>query len=269
MLSAILINFLFILSSGPENYYTQPQDNFLLEKNFSAGEELTYEVSYSFIKIGQIKIKIHEVNDKSLRASADIESYPGLPFKGLKEKIESTISTDGYSQKFKALHLGYDPPRFTEHLFDYKNDSVKVRKGIITPYKITTDSSRKIDSKLQDGLSLLYYARLNSGNVSSDTIDCFINEKIVNTMIEFTDDVELVEIMKVEYPIDCVELSGYSDFVGLYGLTGDFYGWFSNDSYSIPIVARLNVFIGSVKIELIEWNVNNWQPPRYVKSEAE
>ena len=48
-------------------------------------------------------------------------------------------------------------------------------------------------------------------------------------------------------------LQGNAEFVGIFGLTGEFSGWFWNDDARIPIVAKMQVIIGSVTIELMSW----------------
>jgi hypothetical protein len=53
------------------------------------------------------------------------------------------------------------------------------------------------------------------------------------------------------------------EFSGIYGLTGPFEGWFSNDDARVPIRANMEVMLGSVKVELIGWNRGGWNPPRH------
>jgi hypothetical protein len=72
------------------------------------------------------------------------------------------------------------------------------------------------------------------------------------------------EIDAVEYPIDTIEFDGRAEFVGIFGLTGGFSGWFSNDEAAIPIVAKMKVILGSVRVELKRWNRPGWVPPRAV-----
>jgi hypothetical protein len=42
---------------------------------------------------------------------------------------------------------------------------------------------------------------------------------------------------------------------------GDFKGWFSDDTAVIPITAEMKVILGSVKIELNQWNRKGWNSP--------
>ena len=49
--------------------------------------------------------------------------------------------------------------------------------------------------------------------------------------------------------------------IQIFGLTGVFEGWFSDDAASVPISAKMHVLIGSVRIELLRWKRSNWTPP--------
>lgn len=91
-----------------------------------------------------------------------------------------------------------------------------------------------------------------------------MNEQKVVTYINFMDKKATCEIDAVEYPVDTIEFDGRAEFVGIFGLTGGFSGWFSNDEAAIPIVAKMKVILGSVRIELMRWDRPGWVPPRAV-----
>ena len=96
----------------------------------------------------------------------------------------------------------------------------------------------------------------------SKTIPTLINEQKVTTRINFSGKREPVEVDAIDYPIDAVKFEGTADFVGIFGLTGDFEGWFSNDEARVPIMAKMKVILGSVTIELMQWKRAGWTPPR-------
>ncbi len=52
----------FVLTSTK---ITKVKYNFISSKNLQVGEELTYEVSYSFIKLGQIKIVVENKKEEN------------------------------------------------------------------------------------------------------------------------------------------------------------------------------------------------------------
>lgn len=240
---------------------------FVSNRNLQIGEELTYVVSYTFIKLGEVKLKIKD--KKIIQGStvystvAYINSYPGVPLVDLHQIYESKVNEKYYSDFFRGIVRYPDYSSFTEYLFDYKNSHIKIKKGKVNPHQIWTDSLGHTDKVMQDGLSIFYYARMNFGDKKTVNVPCFVNEKRENTKMNFYTEVHKVDIDAVNYEIACLRLDGNTDFVSVFGLTGYFEGWFSNDEASIPIVAKMKVIIGNVKLELKEWKRDGWNPPKY------
>ncbi len=246
------------------NYY------FNSSKNLQVGEELTYEVSYSFIKLGQIKIVVEnkkEENGQTFYSTIGyIDSYSGLPFVNLHQIYESTLNSNYFSVFFRGLVKTKEYTTYTDYLFDYKKSIIHIKKGKIEPPQLWTDSTAPANFEYQDGLSLLYYARIHSGENISIKLPCFVKEESTNTLINFYSPISGVEIDAVKYPIACTHLDGEMKFISIFGLTGYFEGWFSNDDASVPILAKLKVIIGSVRVELKSWKKTGWIPPKYIKS---
>ncbi len=81
----------------------------------------------------------------------------------------------------------------------------------------------------------------------------FVNEKIVYTDINFYNEISGVNIDAVDYDIACVRLDGETNFISIFGLTGYFEGWFSDDEAAVPILAKMKVLIGNITLQLTEW----------------
>lgn len=262
---------LLIILSGGFTYKPVKQEpvniTFISNRSLQIGEELTYVVSYTFIKLGEIKIKIKdkkENNGNTIYSTiAYINSYPGVPLVDLHQIYESRVNQNYYSDFFRGIVRYPDYSTFTEYYFDYNNSRIKIKKGKVNPHQIWTDSLGYTNKQLQDGLSILYFARMSFGDKKSVNVPCFVNEKKENTKINFYTEVHKVNIESVDYDIACLRLDGNTDFVSVLGLTGYFEGWFSNDDASIPIVAKMKVIIGNIKLELKEWKRNGWNPPKY------
>ena len=234
------------------------------EKLF-VGEDLTYVVKYAFFNLGEVRLKVLEkikINDVTVyKTKAYIESYPDLPFGRLHQIYESYIDSSLFPLKFFA-QIFRDDTVFVKYNF-IGREKVAMQKGKIGEKNLWLDSTVNTDKRMQDGLSILYYARMNFGINRTVSVHCFVNEKEEVTVLNFNNENEPVSIDAVDYQIDCLRLDGYTDFVSVYGLTGEFEGWFSNDSFSVPIRARMNVIIGSINLELIKWNEKLWNPPSY------
>ncbi len=236
------------------------------EKKLVVGEELTYLVSYSFIKLGEIKLKISGVEkidgQNYFDAVGYIDSY-SIPFVSLHQIYQTTMTPDYYSRFFRGIVKGDDYSTYTEYYFDYPKNTVRVKKGKINPHEQWTDSTGTVTQKYQDGLSIFYYARMNSGQNKSVDVPCFVNEKKEITHINFYSNVTDASIDTLDYKIECVRLDGRMDFISIFGLTGYFEGWFSNDDAAIPILAKMKVLIGNITVELKEWKRDGWIPPKY------
>jgi Protein of unknown function (DUF3108) len=229
------------------------------------GEDLTYAVKYAFLNLGEVRFKVLEktkINNRSVyKTIASIDSYPDLPFVSLHQIYESYIDSSLFPLKFIAKIFG-DDTVFVEYNFT-EDSKVEMKKGKHGSSKRTLDSTTHVNYRMQDGLSILYFARMNFSEQRTVSVPCFVNEREETALINYFNESESVVIDAVDYEIDCLRLDGRTDFVSVYGLTGDFEGWFSHDSFSVPIRARMNVIIGSVNLELIKWNSELWNPPLY------
>jgi hypothetical protein len=150
---------------------------------------------------------------------------------------------------------------FSRYHFDYDRNRVIMERGqqdTIVSRRDTTD----VNAPYQDGLSLFFYARDQLFSGQQISVPTLIKEQKSTTHIDFGKKTSSVEIDAVDYPVDVVSFDGKMDFVGIFGLTGGFEGWFSNDDARVPILAKMKVLIGSVTIELMEWKRPGWNPPK-------
>jgi hypothetical protein len=234
---------------------------------FFVGEELTYEVSYSIFTLGIIKIQVLDQIVKDgrtvYRAQAFMDSHTKIPFVNLHYVFYSENDADLYSHYFSGTDTK-DPSNTYYSDYDFRYDLKKVfyQTGIRQTQHIFKTGKDSLLMPTQDGLSLFYYARGHVHTKASVDVPTFVDEKLVNTHIDFLNKKSTVTIDAVKYPVRTVELDGHADFVGVFGMTGAFHGWFSDDDEAIPIVATMKVILGSVHIELIKWNRPGWNPPR-------
>lgn len=239
--------------------------NNLIKKHLEVGEDLTYVVKYAFLNLGEVRFKIVEKDTIDgitvYKTVAYIDSYEGLPFVTIHQVYESFIDSSYFPISFTGIMLDEDTT-YTEYSF-VGDSIVHVVKGSLSTNEVRLDSSINVNKGFQDGLSILYFARMNTGRDTTLLVPCFVNEQKEIAKLNFYSDNEEIEIDAVDYEIDCLKLDGSTNFVSVYGFTGEFEGCFSNDKYSIPIVASMNVLIGHVTLELISWNLNDWNPPEY------
>lgn len=257
----LVFNLLIILLIVVKSNYAQN------EYEWEVGEELTYSVKYTFIKLGELKFKVLDkktINGETIyRTMVYINSDESLPFVDLHEVYESYYNIKNYSNLFKATHRTKEYFRFTEHRFDYQSKKIFVKRGTLKPYVVETDSTCDLNHNFNDGLSLFYYARIKSGYKHSETVHCFINEQKEKTYINYFDKEESIKIDALNYEIATTKLNGRADFTGVFGLTGNFEGWFTKDKAKVPVYAKLSVILGNITVELTNWRKKGWNPPKY------
>ena len=222
------------------------------------GEQLEYEVSYSIFSLGKVKIQVVDTvlrNGTTVyRAKAFMDSYSGVPFVNLHWIFYSEIDPLLFSHYFSGLdNKDTTSVPYSDYTFDYRRNRVYVERGTHPQGDSVTKSSDTISTTYQDGLSLFFYARGKVHSTGEENVATFVDEKKVNTFINFMNKKTSTEIDAVKYPIETIEFDGRADFVGIFGLTGGFSGWFSNDEAAIPIVAKMKVIIGSIRLELVKW----------------
>jgi hypothetical protein len=232
---------------------------------FVEGEELVYNVRYTFIDLGQIRIK---TTGKTRQASfvaydtrAYIDSYRGIPFVDLHAIFESRMDTTVCSHGFVGKVKQDDKWDFARYTFDTDRQRVVMEMGDRDTV-VAKRETLQVHGPQQDGLSLFFFARQYLFSGKKVNVAGIVKEQQVNTYIDFYKERTSVEVDAVDYPVDVTKFEGKLDFEGIYGLTGAFTGWFSHDEARIPIMAKMRVIVGSVTIELMRWTRPGWTPPR-------
>lgn len=238
---------------------------------FVAGEELLYKVSWSGINIGTIRLKSLSTpqDSKTIKhnAVAYIDSRSGLPFIDVHmvaytEMDSSFNSLSSYS--YEKQNGGWQKLLYRYFLTEKKiivDESYHETLGSPPQHLIVLDTIKITKIPIQDGISLVFLGRHLSRVQDSASFPTVSYEKLGETQFYPLRPQSKVNIDAWEKPIDVVELSGKMILKGIFGLTGDFKGWFSNDDAAIPITAEMKVILGSVRIELKEWNRKGWNPP--------
>lgn len=235
------------------------------------GEDLLYEVTWWIFKIGQVRIKTLEskVRDGELRhtAVAFIDSYEGLPFVDLHAITYAIMDSLFYSHGTRFAEKKNNEWWIMNTEYDFSRNIVITeetrQKDLLSPsYVPSTYDTIAIDShRMIDGLSILYFARGNVHTVQSVYVPTIIYKTVSSTLFHFSNKGTTVQIKALDKPIAATELRGKALYKGIFGFTGEFRGWFSQDEAAVPLKGKLRVILGSIDIELIKWERNNWTPP--------
>lgn len=234
---------------------------------FYIGEELVYNVSYSFFDIGMVKMQVLDTTMRNgvkvYKAKAFLDSYSGVPFVDLHQVFYTEMNRDAYSMYF-ITHNTAKPDKmpYMKYRFQYEKNRMYYEFGTDPEGIVKRSGEEPIYEEQMDGLSLFFYARKNFHQVRKYSVPVLVNEKSYKTHFNFMNKIGTQSIDAVQYPVAVKEFDGTSDFTGIFGLTGYFQGYFSNDDAGVPIVAKLKVILGSVHVELIKWNRPGWIPPK-------
>jgi len=261
-----------VAQNKPET--TEVRNDFAQNADFlQVGEQLTYEVSWWFVKLGTIRTKVLSQQggggDRHYSAIAYIDSYSGIPFANLHAIFETTMDKECFSDSFVAREQDGAKWKITRYRFDRMRNKLFVENGtaeseVSNNVRIEKIDTIGIESKSQDGLSLLFFARANVKSGKQYDVPTIIQSSKGNTILNFHGNHTNVEIDAAQYPVDVIEFNGEARFTGVFGLSGPFQGWFSNDAAQIPVKAKMKVILGSVTIELKRWERAGWSPPSYI-----
>jgi hypothetical protein len=228
------------------------------------GEELVYEVKYLFFKLGQIKFKIVdkfiENGQEFYKVEIKIDSY-SVPFVDIHANFKAIfdskfIAREYYSEMKEKKYYQSVKYRLVENFPAYIVE--KNYHNLANNTKGTKLDTVKISTMYCDGPSLFYYARSNAHLNKTVILPTFIEGVKGVTLINFGKKKTRVKIDAIDGSVDAYEIDGKANYVGFFGLTGDFVGWISADERAIPLKGKLKVLVGSVIVELKSWN-ENWK----------
>ena len=120
------------------------------------------------------------------------------------------------------------------------------------------DKKFPLEKKLQDEMSIIFYARANCYKQKKELLNVFFAAKEESLDINFTGKIDTIGLAEFDNDIYAYYLNGNANFKAIAGFGGEYEGWFSTDEQHVPLAARMEVFVGSVYLELEEYK--NWHP---------
>jgi hypothetical protein len=200
--------------------------------------------------------------------AAFIDSYGGLPFVDFHSVSTAVMDSLFFSLRSRSLEKKDGDWCSKTYTFDPKpryliTEETWQKDLELPPHTQPKYDTLKLDfDKFQDGTSLFYYARANIHKEKSVRVPTVVLGKPGYTLFYFSPSKSTEKSDAIPNPVATILLEGKAEFEGVYGLTGDFKGWFTDDDAAIPIRAKLKVILGSVNVELKEWRRPGWAPPR-------
>jgi hypothetical protein len=249
---------LITAGGSPERVGALPSKAIIAE-----GEELVYEVSWTFFRLGTIRLQ----TSGDYSAVAYVDSYENLPFVDLHAVHFTWMDSTFYSRACRSIEKEGDEWHGLDYVYDFPARRLTVeetaRKDPRTPphRRTTLDTLRLQDTSFVDGVSIGYFPRKLIHTGTPVEVPTVLYGKLGKTRFDFLNKRTTTSIDALDHPVRVVEIDGSTTVKGIFGMTGGFRSWFSDDSAAVPIKGRLKVLLGEVEVELVKWNRNGWKPP--------
>ncbi len=235
--------------------YDHPQKPPAAEELLKWHETFTYDVHYSFFKLGEVKVEI--VSDtlyngtESWHLRSIITSNSGIPFVGEEENHYNSIfrvAEGGFRvQKFWTDNVDEGEYKDSEYIFDRSKQKV---------YAYEKDQPRDtlaLEEPASSGHIIFYQGRLLAGTDSVEKIPIYLNREKKYMTITNTTDTEKREYDAFPGEVETYYSKGKTDIEGPFGFSGEFESWYLADDLRVPVEARVNVWLGNAKIKLIDY----------------
>jgi hypothetical protein len=248
---------LFFTTASPVLLAGEKKDFFWM-----LGEKLSYKVKWSFIRLGTVRLQILDSLEMDQRrvfhTRLYIDSNPLLFFVNMHSIYESYINENYYPHLFIADEKIDGVTYKTRYRFDYVERIIDINMTDMKDTNHVIIKRLPLDEKVQDGMSLIFYARGNVRQTKQEELTAFVEAKKGKLKIRFKGDGDQIKIDAIEHPLDTYEVDGQAHFTAIAGFSGKYHGWFATDRQSPPLKAELKVFLGNVNVELESWE--KWTP---------
>lgn len=235
--------------------YEHPDRSPTMAELINWKEVFTYEVKFSFFKLGWVETEI--VRDTTHRGEKAwwlrtiITSNSGIPFVGKEENHYNTflVETDSLPHTVLYWRDNVDEEEYNDERydFDYENNRVFVweEDEVVDTMQVTEPSS--------SGQLVFYYSRLFAGTDKNYRLPVYLEREK-----GYINGTNSPETSKREYdafdePVDTYYSEGDADIDGPFGFRGSYKAWYIADDLRIPAEAHAKVWLGNVKVRLIEY----------------
>jgi hypothetical protein len=218
-------------------------------------EVFTYEVRYSFFELGEVKVEITSDTladgNQRLRLQSIITSNSSVPFVGKEENHYTSVlgisGSDLRVHEFWSDNVDEENYRESEYVFDHDLQNVYANEKGESPDTLA------LVEPASAGHALLYFTRLTAGVDTTVIFPVYINRKKSDLTMNQTTKTEMREYDAFPGEVKTYYGKGNTDIDGPFGFSGEFESWYLADDLRVPVEARVNVWLGNVKIKLIEY----------------
>ncbi len=218
-------------------------------------EIFTYEVRYSFFKLGEVQVEV--VSDtlhngqKSWVLRTIIESNPGIPFVGREENhYHSLFSVANQAfdvHTFWSDNVDEDKFKESHYIFDRQEQKVYAYD------KGHPRDTLALEEPASSGHITFMMSRLSAGTDTTVKVPIYLNREMKYLTATHTTETEMRDYDAFPEEIETYYTSGETDIDGPFGFSGQFEAWYRSGDLRIPVEARVKVWLGNAKIKLIDY----------------
>lgn len=217
-------------------------------------EVFTYEVRYSLFKLGEVKVEmmgdtLYEGKQAQYLRTI-ITSNPGIPFVGREENHYNTIFTQTDSLPHTLVYWtdNVDDEEYddTRYIYDYEAGKVLMRDQ-------ENIDTLAIEEPASSGQLIFHLGRLFAGTENDFTIPIYLNLEKGYISVDNTLKKESRTYKAFDEPVETYYGEGESTIDGPFGFRGEFKSWYLADDLRVPLEAHVKVWLGNVRIKLIDY----------------
>lgn len=218
-------------------------------------EVFTYEVKFSFFKLGEVQIEI--VRDTTYQGQkmwwlrTIIKSNPGIPFVGKEENHYNTFMVENDSLPYTKLYWtdNVDEDEFNDerYQFDYAN------KKIYYSQAGTPTDTLELTEPASSGQLIVYYSRLFAGTEKDYNLPVYLEREKGYIHGTNRSEIEERKYKAFDKPVKTYYSEGNADIDGPFGFRGEYKAWYIGDDLRVPAEAHAKVWLGNVKVRLIDY----------------
>jgi len=254
---------LFLISSltyADDTLKTKTEFRNITQKSFTAGEKLTFEINYGFVTAGTAILEIlpdyQMINGRKcydINASVNSNTSFEWVYK-FTERFRSLIDVEGiFPWRFEQTINEPNYSKIYEANFDQENLKVKIASTVKGDKK--PDEEYNIQQYVNDIISAFYYARTFDYSRSKEGdlyyIPYFHKSSTVSLPVKFLGR-ENADVSAGEFR--CIMLQPNVKEGDLASKAEDIVVWVTDDAIKMPVMVKVNIIIGSVKVELTKYS---------------
>lgn len=235
--------------------YEHPERPPSLQELLEWKEKFIYEVRYGFFKVGEVETEI--VRDTTYEGKrlwwlrTVITSNSSIPFVGEEENHYNTFFVETDTLPHTRLYWRdnvdeeeYNAERF---IFDYEQEKVFLSEnGEPTDTLELTEPSTS-------GQLIFMYSRLFAGTEKTYSLPVYLEGEKGYIDVINSRKTETREYKAFPEAVTTYFTEGDANIEGPFGFSGEFKAWYRADDLRLPLEAHAKVWLGNVKVKLIDY----------------